>query len=845
MKKVIYCILILTFMISNAMIALAADHESCTNLEALGVQLEGSNEAITREEFAYLLSHTIIKGDIQPSSTSFSDVDESSPYSGYINVVSGSGYMAECDEGKFNPKEKVTPEVLYDAFVLATVGLNKDALNSINISSKSMAENYKLVPKSIDKTIDGYITVKGALEAVNTLVEAQYKPMQLTAPGSWSSADDYTSILARLNISVISGRIVKGNLENRNVTIEVDKNMYDSNPVLYTAGVSVSMRANENVDVDTYLDAPVYMWIDEDAEEILYVSVIKDVEVKYLTIAGINGVTDSDSEFSSPYIKYITFYDDQKNYSVDDSFTLRYQFKTTQEPVKLNDKYARVIFKNKKIISIETWDIIEGGLINDVGNEAITYTKGEITNACIRDINLYSNVKILINGRIENYNRLRVNCYFDYVQDDENLLLLVSERKITDRLVRYTKGTEGYEEFQIGNYLYTADKLCYIDSRSGYKANAEISDLSNTVVDAYFDISGRCKYIGVSSSVQAEQKKFMGWIAKGYVDEDDDSICVVVWRMEPTVQKRTYKVSDKVKIEGSMTIDRLSNIRAALSDANVFEFKLNGKNEISYISDALPYPGYGDAYIANLPSLSYWKYLVVDNKYLYYDGAPCYMLIDNGNGIELIQLDTRSINSCFCSGVSVKIFGYDEDTTAVRAMFLYGNTQSFYKSAMKFAFFNGKQAFYDEETDEILSKVEIVESAEMEYTISEEDASAWPEETAFITYYKKPDICKSQLTLKTYVTLEDIRNGLASGWYSGTVKKADSSKIYLTNGNSYFYAQHTSFYDLFVVKVDSKGKVTGAEISDLTSGDKIHYLPYYSGSTLVGIQCILIEEKSN
>ena len=114
------------------------------------------------------------------------------------------------------------------------------------------------------------------------------------------------------------------------------------------------------------------MWVNKD-KQIIYIAPLENVEIKYACIASVNGDTNKNNTYSINYIDRLTLFNDNTKYNVSNEATLKYNGEMTNVSVKLIDNYAKIVMQNDAIIFIESWDLKEGGIIEKITDDEITY----------------------------------------------------------------------------------------------------------------------------------------------------------------------------------------------------------------------------------------------------------------------------------------------------------------------------------------------------------------------------------------------------------------------------------------------------------------------------------------
>jgi hypothetical protein len=116
-----------------------------------------------------------------------------------------------------------------------------------------------------------------------------------------------------------------------------------------------------------------------------------------------------------------------------DSINGDFNEEMTQSPVKLTGKFAKMILQDEEVIYLESWDLEEGGLINEITRTTINYTKGEYTTLRIRDMDICEK-RIFVNNRSVDEKDLRVKSLFSYYQSVDIIIIVASDKVVVDTL---------------------------------------------------------------------------------------------------------------------------------------------------------------------------------------------------------------------------------------------------------------------------------------------------------------------------------------------------------------------------------------------------------------------------
>lgn len=209
LRKILLLILVLTFILSSLSLAMAsnfsdiADHENgeaIYRLEKLNI-LDGypdgtfqPNNGITRGEIALIM--TRINGLEQVAklehgrSTGFTDVPDSSVYSGYVRVSTIMEILTYDNNQLFQPEKDVLLEEIV-AMVVRTLGYNKEGerFGSYPVGEKIMAHKYNLLDGLSNVEYEKPATRGQVAQILNNALEIPM--MVMNSEGQWMQSNIY------------------------------------------------------------------------------------------------------------------------------------------------------------------------------------------------------------------------------------------------------------------------------------------------------------------------------------------------------------------------------------------------------------------------------------------------------------------------------------------------------------------------------------------------------------------------------------------------------------------------------------------------------------------------------
>jgi len=604
MKKI--TALLLSFILLLSMTTAVFADDKADTLSAVGILPAfsgGGTSPVTRDEFAFMTAK-LIGVDMAPMSTRFGDVGESNMYSGYIEHLASIGVVAGHGDGNFDPAGHVTyaqaakmiVNVLgYDSFgavyggypdgyveVLSSLGVNKGVVLAPD-KILTVDDAVKLVHNALTMEVNGlsYVDVDGELSAVIT-------------------QEKKDSILASVfGISVYYGTVDSTNDNGTYINVTVTGNKYDSNPVELAYGQELSLEVGEGISADSFVNVPSVLYVDEN-EKVIKITTQKDVEVKYTQVSKING---TNSNFPIGNIETIMFLDDETEYDVSSDAVLYYNGYRSYDSEYLNGKFAKVVLKDGEVIFIESWDLVDGGLITNSDGNTITYIKNGKT-AYLRDLASEDKVVAIIGENGAKVTEIKADSTFMYYRRDGYVALVVSEKKIVDKFTSVSRNS-----VEIGEVSYGKKKVSYTDagpvngedlvyySNDGENfSNTDYITLLDRNVAAYIGPDG---FVWIVKAVTADSaiRQFYGLVKGAEVDNMDEEFGEIrVVEIADTFTESTYAITDKTVYNDGLSLVNIATDakEKSLSGDGIYVFEVSASGKLVSVSEPDPIYGYTD-----------------------------------------------------------------------------------------------------------------------------------------------------------------------------------------------------------------------------------------------------------
>jgi len=844
MKRVLAFLLMTAVVLSGMNVFAAEDDFSLA--EGLGFvpdgfYAKGMDSAAMREDLAFVMAKLYSLEDATATATKFEDVDPESAYSGYIKRLSDAGIINGESETRFNPQGVVTLGIA-DIVLMRTLGFSDIA--------KSESESVKFamqmgLHRSVQTMDNQVLTNRGLLMFVQNVLEAELPTVAITGNDGYSAeynmSNGKTVLGDLLGVSVYSGTVTAVDDERYTVSVKIEKNLYDTNHKILAEGEVYTFKADLSLNINEFLNIPVNLWVDKN-DQLIDIAYGRNVEVRYAYVSAVNGDYDENNLYSGAYIKNVAFNDDSKDYSVADDFSLYYNFEKTVKPVEIIGNFAKVVFEKNKIVSMELWALNEGGIIKSIDAEEIIYTKGSVSTAKLANMENCSKMLFFVDGESVDIRDMKPDSVFNYYMDDENLVVVASQKKVTDVLHSFGDG-----EIRIGNIFYNIDSAYYSTDGVNYsKKSAKPSELLGQVVDAYFDASGSCVYLKVADGDALVSSKRIGMII-GSEEQVFSERLVSILFLEPTIEKKVVTLSDKVKLEDGLDLTTVLTTVNTKNGELVLEFDIRN-DKIMGISKPMAYAGFKEEVRFNgFPNNGAQSMVALDKSYtlsgetqtLYFGDTPLTFLYEKDGVLNARVVPWSKLynsNSGLGTEIWAKCYGYEASSDMRLALFC-GNTGIVSSdNSTAFGIVVSKGTALDAEGTTVATLEVLDQNGRKTFTLPEDEAAGIPD-YAYIQYFTGGVLKdENEITIRSAVDLSGtVEEMVAAGLKTGKVTRIDDTRVYFESGAVYFLdpVKGCVCYERMQ---DGRGtQFLAMDLSDVEVGDTI---AYYAPSN--GILCILV-----
>jgi len=844
MKKYLIILLTVLFILQGFPVAATASQNDYSLLKNLGFITEEFAEkdmvaAATRDDLAVMTGKLMNLENVAPAQTIFTDVAPDSVQSGYIKMLNEAGIVQGVSETEFNPKGSVG---IATAATLVFRVLGYEGLVSKDTDYANLAYRLKL-EKNVQLNEQAELTNAGLMQFfANVLaMELPYDIFSYSEDGTpfYGEGEDESVLGRLLNVSVYNGVVTSALDNSYSVVVRIDENLYDSNPNVLATGSMHTFTASIDVDINSYVHVPCTFWVDEN-EHIVAVVPQRNVEVKYAYVYSVNGDANVAHTYSGAYINEIILNDDDNVYDVSDDLTLYYNFAETTKAVKIAGNFAKLVMKNDEIIVMELWDLTEGGIVTSVDGTDIRYTEGLRQNLKLTDFDDAKKRLIYIDGESSDIKDLRADSVFYYYKDENNFVLVVSEKKVTDVLHSIHN-----TQLQVGNILYNGNNVYYSTDGKNYNKKGSPLELLGQTVSVYFTPGASCLYVMPIDPDSVKKNTYIGLLI-GKKVKTFGEVDVQILFLEPTIERKVYPLSKKITVGEGLDLDTVLNTVNTKQGELVLEYEIRN-NEIVRISKPLGYEGFADVIKFNgFPNNGGRALLSITSAYntsgatqtLYFFDTPLTFLYEKDGRLEAKEVPWSKLynsNSGLDAYIHLKAFGYENNSDMRLALFC-GNTEMISSEETKnYGLVVGKALAVDAE-GEVCTSLQILDhKGTKNYLMPNDEAKSIPD-TAYIQYFTGGILkADNEITVLSSVdlsgTVEEMQN---AGLSIGTVKRIDDKRMVLTNGAAYFFDPAKTCV-IYKRTQNSRGtRFDSIEKGDLTDGDTVAY--YGAGN---GLLCII------
>lgn len=773
------------------------------------------SKAVTRGEMAYTTAKLFGIGTMENINTDFYDVDETTPYSGYIQWLSSLNVM-NGSEGNFMPEGNVSLAMAMKVLVLLT-GYEQLAEANGGYPNGYLYAGGRAGFRSMGDISDTDMLCRAEwLSLVYEALRIQTIDIQLYSEHGIvyeknRRSKEQTILGARLGVNVYQGTVQAVREANRSLDVFIEKNALEGNPDYVTEGVVKSFSACSTLNISHFDQVPVLVYVKN--EEILYMRPQNGVRVLYGFIDEVNRDDNEDSAYAMRYVSKISLMDDDKRMNVSADAVLSYNGEKTDLPKKLCGAFARIVEIQSEVVYIETWDFAEGGYITAVSNDAVSYMAGEQSRK-LDELYQYSVKRLFIDGESRDWHELKPDSVFMYYKSQDSLILCVSERVVVDTL-----NGSGTAELEIGNMIYSRHEHVYVGyGDEDYRADISPTELLGLTVRAYFAPNGKIQYLK-SDTATEETGPFYGFAAGVKYNGFGEAVEIAVWRLGQSAVKEIYEINRRTDFS-EVSLSELETNSNNLNGDGLYVFETGSNNKLLRVARAESFYGFSDK--VNLSAfLDSVASAYVGGKTLYFPNVPITAVYESNGDFTVKQVEWSVLQGRYCGGAQMAFYG-KQYLSIPEVVVLSGTLDSIGSKARKYGVVTSKKQIVDSEENMACEITVLSGNSKSTYKITVELAETIPI-PSFISYYDELQFSESELALYgTPTDLRDSYNSWSGTLASGTVEKIDRYMLFLTDGTAICFHPNQNFF-ILVNEANLNNRFIGGSVEDIQTGDFVYY----------------------
>lgn len=371
-----------------------------------------------------------------------------------------------------------------------------------------------------------------------------------------------------------------------------------------------------------------------------------DTEVIYDYIESVNGNDDKEAFYYQGGVSEMELANGERAYKVssDAVFVCNEKSLGSGEAFQLTDCFVRAIAVHNTIVYADVYKLTEGGLISAATDKLIKFTRGDINDNSLRDLDEIENITVVLDGgRVGGMELLKDKMVFDYWLDEnkDNLVIAASSRSAYGSFTSYSK-----DEIRINDTKYlTSDDTCFYNTYlKRYETDGDAyRNYLGQLVYAYLDDRSEVRYL-TPDDEGSEVKEIYGVVTgvkqTGVFSKDSEIRFIPIYGTGTGNDEMTYPVRERLS-EDSLSVDYVKGVQKNLDGKGFLKFTINGKDEISKIE--LP-ENFGRSVVLNCNEYSF------DEEKYYFGGlylryATVFALYEDEDGFAVATTDYTKLRT--------------------------------------------------------------------------------------------------------------------------------------------------------------------------------------------------------
>jgi len=859
-KRIISLLMIAVMCLSLSVFPVGADSDNVSGeakLYALGILDKGANDLarpVTRIEMVKYVTRLFGNGvSFANGETIFADVSADNSESGAINFALAKNIISPA--AMFYPDRTVRFEEAVKMIVTALeygeyanangaypAGYISAAFEIGLLDGVEAGEGNGLTLKTVVTLLDNALTcyVCNPTLIVDNNGKAEYLITD--------TSSKETVLNKRFNVSRYDAFITEYNVSAGTLKAEIISKDKNDIVATYKAGdtVSLTVAAKGAVGDIKYTYADIYI---NDADEMVFAEVDKNIEVLTGHIYEVNKSHNNADQYPS-FVESIAFEDSEDYMDVAEDCKMYFGGKEAEEnkAYPYIGAFCRAVVYKDEIIALEAWDLAEGGIITSVGDNEITYIKGEIPAAMLSGVTEYKDVTIYINGIKSELWALTSGILFDWYasSDEESLIIVASSRAITDEFETVSDG------LTIGGDLYPlSEKYDVYTSLEGenYNESADMMDLLGRTVTAYIDFAGYVRYLRpvLDDELNKEYYSFIcGFDQKGLKSPEIEAYII----KDGAVEKNIFSVTEKMMDSQGLLIENIKNEIVTINSADsagknevlknaevIYKIRVNDRNEITSIRPATLF---SEPVLNGYYASGKYGYSITDftssaaahtpNPRVYFDDADiCALYYSEEDGITLKTITWDKLKAR--SGTSIFVTPFAAaGSSDVELLLIRGDAETIGYTRVEYVktgLATDVSIGYDAEKEKEVISVNIEGK---NHTISKfKDSFADVTDAAYIIYATdNPFLAEGEIKLNNVFNLSGSPDSWETvepqqiGLHKDEIEKIDTKRAYFSSGDAWYMAEAVPVYQ--VIENNGKTKFISSNRGNVPSGADAWYI---------------------
>lgn len=835
MRRIVTILICVLLLFSNCVFAAHTSFDTLSALNAMPSEFssEKGEQAVTREEFAYIVSRIIADEEKTPKDTRFNDVSSANSYSGYIEFLADAGIISGESGSAFNPKGALNVHMACKMLV-CVFGLEDIAVKNggYPYGYYDIANNFGLL-KGVAVAADGTLSQNDVAKLVENALFAEPGEIYMKLnDGSILQLENEMLLYKTFGVRIYNGTITEvfqDKCAAMFTATSQKKKVFDEEIKI---GVNTYVDADSSIDLNKWENVPVTVWINSE-NKIIYAYPQAGIEVRYEYIDSVNGDIRDGALYNIGAVSRLTMRYDDDEYDVASNTQLKYNNKMTVSAVPLVGNYAKVVLENDEVFYIESWEMEEGGIITSASAFEIAYTKGRTENFKIKEIDKFENKKIFIDGRSADISELKTDSVFFYNISGDSIAITATEKVIVDVFDSYNAG-----EIKIGNASYKYRNVYYSEDGVSFKEDKNFTVLLGGNVKAYLAPDGYILYLKPEQENTSGVNKFYGVVTGVLIDNlDDKKAQIRMFRVDGNSPEEViYEVDDKTVYYDEINLKTIKENAKNLDGKCVYYFELNYSGKIKSIRTPYDFEGFeGTSSITSSFANGEAQIKAANGKNVFFEDKKITVIYEKNGEFKVGMYSWSTFNQRDpVNVVYVNFYGNGEIASLPTMILMTGD----FKGVGNKTLYHGIVTDISDGINaegEPCKNVTFVEKSTKTYQLD-------PLEVNDLKLYDMVAFYDGQLfsdceiyKTGTHIHLPNVINSWKdkSPLKVGYVNFIDSRMIRLQNGEAYYFNKTVNYFAEMEERPNGEYKVSAISYTDIMPGDRVIYVAATDGTRAI------------